>query len=235
MSRWISSSASRVKYPATFFAFCRSRAPWRLSAMRAIENCVKRDSRKFSAVCQELLEQGISVRFRARGASMRPNIVEDDALLVAPALGSNVGRGDVVLTKNECGFRAHRVVEQNKITGAIVTRGDSGQENDEPTHVALGKVIATEREGRSRCAAGFSARVAARFNSTVHRLELSFWHRTARLLHYFFPVALLAVFCLIANVSPAAAQSSDLAISEVPGSGTVSPGANITYTIVVRN
>jgi uncharacterized repeat protein (TIGR01451 family) len=203
--------------------------------MRAIENCVKRDSRKFSAVCQELLEQGISVRFRARGASMRPNIVEDDALLVAPVLGSNVGRGDVVLTKNECGFKAHRVVEQNKITGAIVTRGDSGQENDEPTHVALGKVIATEREGRSRCAAGFSARVAARFNSTVHRLELSFWHRTARLLHYFFPVALLAVFCLIANVSPAAAQSSDLAISEVPGSGTVSPGANITYTIVVRN
>ena len=43
--------------------------------MRAIETLTSRDSRKFSEVCRELLDQGVSVRFRAHGASMQPNIV----------------------------------------------------------------------------------------------------------------------------------------------------------------
>lgn len=203
--------------------------------MRAIETLTTRDSRKFSAVCRELLDRGLNVRFRAHGASMRPNILEGDALVVAPVSNSPVRRGDVVLTEADCGLKSHRVMHHSNATGAVMTRGDSGQENDQPTYAPLGKIIIVERGGRATSATGLCARISAKLNSAAHRFEFSFWYRTARLLRYFFPAALLLLVCLIATVSPAAAVNADLAVTETPGSGTVSPGGNIVYTIVVTN
>jgi uncharacterized repeat protein (TIGR01451 family) len=203
--------------------------------MRAIETLTKRDSRKFTALCEELLRQGLGVRFRAHGASMRPNIVENDAVTVAPVSTASIHRGDVVLTQSELGMKLHRVVRKNSWSDAVITRGDSGQENDAPVDAPLGRVIALERQGRTKSVAGLAPRVSARLNSTVHRLKLAFWHRTATLLHYFFPVALLLVICLTANVSPAAAANADLSVTETAGSGTVFPGGNIVYTITVTN
>ena len=202
--------------------------------MRAIENLTQRDSRKFAAVCSDLLSQGFRVRFRAHGKSMQPNIVEDDALLVAPASLATLRRGDVVLTQDDLGLKAHRVVQMNSVSGELLTRGDSGQENDQPAHTSLGKVIAVERNGQTKSLESFSAHFTAKSNSFLHRAKLAFWNRIARVVSYLFPAALLLIFCLLANVSPAAAQAN-LTVTETPSSGTVSPGGNITYTIVVTN
>jgi uncharacterized repeat protein (TIGR01451 family) len=203
--------------------------------MRAIENLTQRDSRKFAAVCSELISQGFRARFRARGKSMQPNIVEDDALLVAPASRASLRRGDVVLTQDSLGLKAHRVVRKNYLTEALITRGDSGQENDQPAQIALGKIVAIERNGQTKSVEGFSARCAAKSSSVLHRARLAFWNRAAQVISYLFPAALLLFFFLLANVSPAAAQLANLTVTETPSSGTVSPGGNITYTIVVTN
>ncbi len=175
------------------------------------------------------------MRFRAHGASMQPNIVAGDALVVAPMAKSAVRRGEVVLTEDDCGLKAHRVVQQDSETGVVVTRGDSGQEDDAPSQSPLGRIVSVEHEGRSRSAVGVFARVAAKANSGAHHLQLAFWHRTAKVLHYFFPVALLLLLCLMVNVSPAAAANADLQVTETPATGTVSAGGNIAYTIVVKN
>jgi uncharacterized repeat protein (TIGR01451 family) len=202
--------------------------------MRAIENLTQRDSRKFAAVCSELLAQGLRVRFRTHGKSMLPNIVEEDALVVAPASLASLRRGDVVLTQDDLGLKAHRLVQRSSADGKLLTRGDSGQENDEPVHTALGKVIAIERDGHTKSLESLSAPFTAKANSFLHRAKLSFWSRTARVVSYMFPAALLLMLCLLVNVSPAAAQAN-LSITETPSSGTVSPGGNITYTVVVAN
>ena len=165
---------------------------------------------------------------------MQPNIVEGDALLVAPATLATLHRGDVVLTLDEFGLKAHRVVQKNALTAEVVTRGDSGQENDQPGHTALGKVIAIERHGRTKSAHGLSARITAKSNSVLHRESLHFGITPRGSLAMFSPRRCCFFFCLLANVSPAAAQAN-LSITETPGSGIVSPGANITYTIVVAN
>ena len=202
--------------------------------MREIETLTKRNSQLFAELCRELLGRGLRVRFRAHGASMLPNIIADDALVIARVPVSRVRRGEVVLTDGEFGLKAHRVVKRNRASGLLITRGDAGQENDPLAHSQLGRVISIERRGRIRGTVGFYPRIAAKLNSTAHRLKLAFRHRAAKLFNYIFPTALLLFTCLIATVAPAAAQA-DLSITETPGSGTVSPGGNITYTIVVTN
>jgi uncharacterized repeat protein (TIGR01451 family) len=202
--------------------------------MRAIETLTTRDSGKFSAVCRELLARGLRVRFCAHGASMRPNILEGDAIVVAPVSNLDVRRGDVVLTDTDCGLKSHRVIQRSGTTGAVITRGDSGQENDQPAPAALGKIISIERDGRATSTIGLRARIAAKSNSAMYRAKMSFWNRTARLLSYIFPASLLLFFCLIASVSPASA-SADLAITETASPALVAPGGTITYSITVTN
>ena len=58
--------------------------------------------------------------------------------------------------------------------------------------------------------------------------------RFCALLSLIFPAALLLVICLIANVSPAAAQA-DLSISQSASAPVVAAGTNVVYTIVVTN
>ena len=77
--------------------------------MRERKPIVRRNSAQFAAVCEELLDLGMSVRFRAQGQSMQPNILHDDAVVVAPARREELRRGDVALTHGEDGFRVHRV------------------------------------------------------------------------------------------------------------------------------
>jgi uncharacterized repeat protein (TIGR01451 family) len=199
-----------------------------------IETLTKRDSRTFVTLCQELLEDGHRVRFRVQGASMRPNIVEDDAVIIAPVADSAVRAGDVLLTQGDSGLKVHRVVQQNVPAGTFVTRGDSGQENDVPTCASLGRVIAIERGGRTITAVGRTSRIAAKLNSTLLRLRLALMRRFCALLSLILPAALLIVICLIANVSPAVAQA-DLSISQSASAPVVAAGTNVVYTIIVTN
>ena len=202
--------------------------------MREIDTITKHDSRTFAAFCEELLSRGHRMRFRAQGASMRPNIIENDAVIVAPVSDSAVRQGDVLLTQGESGLKVHRVVQQNLSAGTFVTRGDSGQENDPPTCTSLGRVIAVERGGRTITTLGRASRVTAKLNSALLRLKLASMRRLCTLLSFIFPAALLLVICLIANVSPAAAQA-DLSISQSASAPVVAAGSNVVYTIVVTN
>jgi uncharacterized repeat protein (TIGR01451 family) len=202
--------------------------------VREIETLTKRDSRTFAVFCEELLGRGHRVRFRAQGASMRPNIVENDALIVAPVTDLAVCQGDVLLTQGESGLKVHRVVQQNITDGTVITRGDSGHEDDPPASISLGRVVAIERDGRTMTTVGRKSRVTAKLNSALLRLKLAFVRRLNTLLSLIFPAALVLMICLLVNVSPAAAQA-DLSISQSASAPVVAAGTNVIYTIVVTN
>lgn len=73
-------------------------------------------------VCQ-MLAQGKSVKFRAKGNSMRPFIRGDsDTLLLTPP--SNLRKGDIVLAKTENNsYIIHRIIKINENT--ILLAGDN--------------------------------------------------------------------------------------------------------------
>ncbi len=88
------------------------------------------DSKLFEEVLRALLEQGLSVRFQARGASMSPAIRDGEIVRVTPVIVSKLRKDDIVLAKSNYGFRLHRIVLADHARDVFVTRGDCGQEND---------------------------------------------------------------------------------------------------------
>jgi uncharacterized repeat protein (TIGR01451 family) len=88
------------------------------------------DSKLFEEVTRELLEQGMSVRFQARGASMSPAIRDGEVVQVTPVIVSKLRKDDIVLTRSKNGFRLHRIVLADHARDEFITRGDCGQEND---------------------------------------------------------------------------------------------------------
>ena len=74
-----------------------------------------------------MLEQGLSVRFQARGASMSPAIRDGEMVRVTPVIVSKLRKGDIVLAKSNDGFRLHRIVLADHARDVFVTRGDCGQ------------------------------------------------------------------------------------------------------------
>src|SRR5580658_995998 len=105
----------------------------------------RKDSAAFSFLCGELLQRGAVVRFRANGSSMQPNILDGDKVVVASADSAEIARGDVALTQGPDGLRVHRLVYFDIAAAELLTRGDSGRENDRPAHALLGKVVLIER------------------------------------------------------------------------------------------
>src|ERR1700680_608287 len=90
------------------------------------------DSEMFEALSRELLDGGLCVRFEARGASMSPSIRDREIVHVTPVIVSKLGKGDIVLTKGDSGFRVHRLVIADHKADTFITRGDCGLENDPP-------------------------------------------------------------------------------------------------------
>ena len=109
------------------------------------------DSERFEALSRELLNNGLSMRFEARGASMSPIIRDGQIVYVTPVIVSKLRKGDIVLTKGHNGFRVHRLIVTNHSKNLFITRGDCGQQNDPPLRgdQILGVVVAKEvRLGR---------------------------------------------------------------------------------------
>jgi hypothetical protein len=131
---------------------------------------VKRNSAQFAAICGELLHRGAKIRFRANGLSMRPNILNEDAVTIVPVEQEELRRGDVVLTCGKDGFRVHRIALGDKATGSIVTRADAGQEDDAPTNRVLGIVTAVERNGQTYSFASATQRYVHACRSFAYRL-----------------------------------------------------------------
>jgi len=120
----------------------------------------------FIDVVTDLLRRGHSVRFRAKGSSMHPTIREGEAITVAPARPSAIGRGDVILYGSALGVIAHRVARvAQKPDGTLVfvPRGDASATCDEPVgeSAVLGEVVAVERGGRALDPAALRARAIA--------------------------------------------------------------------------
>jgi len=202
--------------------------------VRERESIVKRNSAQFAAICDELLHRGAKIRFRANGLSMRPNILNEDAVTIVPAKQEELRRGDVALTRGQDGFRVHRVAVANKATGSIVTRADAGQEDDATTNRVLGRVTAVERNGQTYSFASATQRYVHACRSFAYRLTQAGVARTARFASASFFFCLAILFGMLFDAAPAAAQA-DLTMSQAPSVSVVDTGVNFTYTEIATN
>ena len=202
--------------------------------MHGSEPQVRKDSRLFEEMCSALLRRGHSVQFRVHGESMRPNLLDGDDVVVVPAGAANIQRGDVVLTPGEFGLRVHRVTLVDADSGLVITRGDSGLENDAPSKDVLGKVVAAKRDRKLSVMAGAQARMRHALRALLHRLKLSWGRRLKQIRSVSMLLAPLVVLGALINASPVSAQSLTITDTAVP-SPTVLPGGTITYTQVLSN
>ena len=110
------------------------------------------DSDSFEALSRELLNQGSSVRFEARGSSMFPCIRDHQFVHVTPVMVSKLRKDDIVLTKSDKRFLMHRLVIADAEKNFFVTRGDNGMQNDSPVRAEqiLGLVVAKEFRFREK-------------------------------------------------------------------------------------
>lgn len=104
----------------------------------------------FRSVSRDLLRQGRTFCFTARGASMWPAIADGDTIHVAPLGGHSLRSGDVVLFTEGERCKAHRIVRVHAQRNELVTRGDNGQESDGVVRAdqVLGRVVGRERRTR---------------------------------------------------------------------------------------
>jgi len=195
---------------------------------------VKIDSRKFAMVCEAALERGVNVRFRAHGKSMQPNVLDGDTVEVAPASVGKPKRGDIALTRNDAGFLVHRVVDWDEAARTIVTRGDSGQQNDAPAERVLGKVISVERNRKRVSLAAPGTALLHSIRTLVYRLRRAAECRVRHFRAALVP-SLLVLLPMLLCAAPAAAQASLSVTTDSAAPNPVATGANITYTETVTN
>lgn len=131
------------------------------------------DSELFEEVVRPLLEQGLNVRFQARGGSMSPAIRGGEIVEVTPVIVTKLRKDDIVLAKSNAGFRLHRIILADPARDIFITRGDCGQENDPALKGSqiLGLAHSKEvRVGRNIVQARFRG-VGGRLLRSVARLQ----------------------------------------------------------------
>jgi len=204
------------------------------------------DSKLFEKVIRELLEQGLSVRFQARGASMSPAIRDGEIVEITPVIVSKLRKDDIVLAKTNHGFQLHRIVVADHGHDVFITRGDCGQENDPELQGAqiLGLARAKEvRVGRGvvrarfRGVGGWALRCAARGQLVAGKLLqgslTSTPARRARTRLGIFGLLLLLTASLAA--AQVAVDSSTSSAAELTGTGTKTITFNHTTTATGTN
>ena len=110
------------------------------------------DSTEFGTLAQAILDEGLTLRFRAKGMSMHPFVRNGDLLHVRAVAPDQVRVGDLVMFRSACSnVVVHRVLRRTKLQGTIafVIKGDRGEFPDGifPAEKILGRVIARERNG----------------------------------------------------------------------------------------
>ena len=115
-------------------------------------NSIPCTSAAFAELGSEMLRSGVSVRFRALGASMSPLVRDSDVVLVRPVEPGSIRVGDVVMVTVGPGrVLVHRVVE--RVIGPDGTRftvqGDQVAQPDGtiPAAQVVGRVASIERGG----------------------------------------------------------------------------------------
>ena len=120
-----------------------------------MKNPVPLNNSNLLKLSNNLIERGASIRFRAKGFSMRPFIQDGDLITVSPLQNFPVKAGDVVLYKT-ADDRAivHRVIQKTRIDSkaAFSIKGDAtfGQPEEVDKKMVLGRVTAIERNGLKR-------------------------------------------------------------------------------------
>jgi uncharacterized repeat protein (TIGR01451 family) len=204
--------------------------------VKSSEKLTRRDSRLFGEIAERFLRGGMPVRFRAEGASMAPNLKDDEIVTITPVDPAAVQRGNIVLARDGAEFKAHRVVTTGASDERIETRGDAGWTNQAVNRDdILGRVSFSED--------------ASNGSKTIHDSRFSFWRASARGVMHRIRAAVslrlrnslsVGVFalgvtsCLLLTSAPAAAQA-DLALTQTASTTVVSPGGTITYTETIKN
>jgi len=109
---------------------------------------------QFADLSEEVLKQGNRLRFRVKGYSMYPAILDGDVLEIEPLAAGRVRKGDIVFYRSPRGMMvAHRAVRVFDSAGAqrVIVKGDAntGEAEDIATQEILGRVTALERRGRT--------------------------------------------------------------------------------------
>lgn len=120
-----------------------------------MKKCILSGNTDFLKLSRDIFKRGKSIRFQARGWSMRPFILNGDIILVSPVENSSLKTGDVVLYSTERDkVIVHRIIKKYKKDGRMIllVKGDatSGFADEVGTQDVLGKVTAVERNGRQR-------------------------------------------------------------------------------------
>jgi hypothetical protein len=107
---------------------------------------------EFETLARNILSSGKSIRFRARGCSMRPFIREGDILLARPIDSASVRVGEIILFGDgNGGMLAHRVIKkyQRADQTSYITSGDSNRSPDREITKdrIMGRIVALERQG----------------------------------------------------------------------------------------
>ena len=106
---------------------------------------------------KDIFRKGKSIRFQAKGWSMRPFIRDGDFIVVSPIENSSIKTGDVVFyltTENKIivhrVIRKHEKYKDNRIT--MLIKGDATFSSPEKVEMqnVLGKVVAVERNGQKK-------------------------------------------------------------------------------------
>ena len=182
---------------------------------------LRKDSHLFSEMCAALLRRGNRVRFRAQGASMQPNLLDGDEVLLAPAAVSDLRPGDVALVETSNGLRLHRV--KNLASGAVATQGDAGLEPDPQSAQIVGRALAFSRNGREYPLNAWRNRFAHPAAIFIRRLRLAATNRIRSASAILFGTGAL----LIVLATPAAhAQTADLQLTQTASSSAVDTNAS---------
>jgi hypothetical protein len=112
------------------------------------------DDAEFGDLARTVLERGLTLRFRARGISMRPLLKDQDVLHVRPVAHRSIAVGDVVLyISARDQVVVHRVLRRLRTAEGMnyQIKGDRVDRADGivPHGAVLGQVVARERSGRS--------------------------------------------------------------------------------------
>ncbi len=198
------------------------------------------DSNAFEEVIRELLGQGLSACFEARGASMSPAIRDGEVVEITPVIVSKLRKGDIVLAKSNNRFRLHRIVFADHANDVFVTKGDCGQGNDPALKAEqiLGLARAKKvRIGQTVVQARFRGVGGWALRSTARALHLSSkaWRRTAGAFSVAKPSAIPATVVCLLLLSGAISARAQVAVdastsgsSEFTGAGTFA--LNFTHT-----
>ena len=100
-----------------------------------------------------LVAEGMQVRLKASGHSMRPWIRDGDLVTLGPTDPARLKRGDVIAFTSAAGsLTIHRLVAVRMEAGGLtfVARGDARSVSDPPFGVnrMVGRVIEVRRDGR---------------------------------------------------------------------------------------